>query len=544
MKKVLMSFILLPVLLLSSCGLSEEERAAQAAACMEIEAAAESRKASILSSETAIVKSDTFIKGETYTGTAYYISPNGSDKNSGRSPNTPFATMQPFDELELHYGDAVFFERGGLWRATSLHNAILWTGGITVSAYGEGEKPRFYGSIENGGGEEKWELAYETEDGGKIWRYHQPLTEVAGIVLNGETIVKRDIAFWNGETYLAMDGNDEPTKKEYDVRKFLEDMWCFPDLDYPRENYEAFGERIFVNWQGDKANYVTGPLYFRCDAGNPGALYGDIEFIQPYPFMDGCADDTVFDNLCTSYCSMAFTTGNNGTGPSCGAVIQNCEVGWYGGNVVGYALGTESGDTRLELNYNYYGRHGGCISANGSGITIRNNYVHHAFQEGISLESFVGDSAMTDNTVSGNLVEYCNQAIILCNWDMEVIEERKFRNLTFEDNMVLYTGFENLFHSAWENIMCESFVLQGGPCAHDGTVRVINNVFYLSTESLVQVEQYSKEYTHIFEGNTYVQTAGKGGILMYQGNDPHRISLKRGVLSKLGDESARIITVS
>ena len=54
---------------------------------------ADQRREAIRNSETTIVKSNVFIKGETYTGTAYYICNNGSDRNNGRTsrcfPNFP-----------------------------------------------------------------------------------------------------------------------------------------------------------------------------------------------------------------------------------------------------------------------------------------------------------------------------------------------------------------------------------------------------------------------------------------------------------------------
>ena len=84
-----------------------------AAQLADVRTQAEQRKQEILSCETTIVKSDTFIKGETYTGTAYYISNNGSDENDGRSPETAFASPAALKNSGLQSGDAVFFERGG-----------------------------------------------------------------------------------------------------------------------------------------------------------------------------------------------------------------------------------------------------------------------------------------------------------------------------------------------------------------------------------------------------------------------------------------------
>lgn len=547
-KRIIMTLCLIMItFLLYGCShpQSEEAELSAKATLEQVYSEADIRKQAILNSSTDIVLSDAFIKGETYTGTAYYVSNSGDDRNNGMSPKAPFATVSPFDEIELHYGDAVFFERGSCWRAMTLPWSILGTEGVTISAYGEGEKPKFYGSIENGSGAEKWALAYEDTDGKKIWRYYKDMTEVATIVLNGEEVVKRDIAYWNGDNYLEMDENYELTGSNYSVEADLKNMWCFPYLEYTRENYEAFGERIFVSWDEatGESEYIMGSLYFRCDAGNPGELYEDIEFIQPYPLVDGFADSMVFDNLCIMYSSMTFTSGGTHEGPNNNGVIQNCEVGWMGGNVAGYVTGAESGDTRIELNYGLFGRNGGCISINGSGFVVQNNYVHHSFQEGIAAETFIGDPAMTDNYIAGNLVENCQQAILLCNWDMEVISDRMFRNITFEDNIVIDTGKQNFFNSAWETIMCEAFVLQGGPCAHDGTVVVRNNTFALSVAPLIQIEQYTDTYSKIFDGNTYIQYKNGDGIIVWNSDDYATYALDNHVTQLLGDDNAIVAIV-
>ena len=47
----------------------------------------------ILSTETEIVHSDIYIPGETYTGTAYYISNDGNDDNDGLTPESAWQTI-------------------------------------------------------------------------------------------------------------------------------------------------------------------------------------------------------------------------------------------------------------------------------------------------------------------------------------------------------------------------------------------------------------------------------------------------------------------
>jgi len=508
-----------------------------------IYAAAEERKNAILNSPTTIVKADEYIMGETYSSTAYYVSNNGSDENDGLSPDTPFATVDVFNDIELQYGDAIFFERGSMWRTVELPWSIRGTEGITISAYGEGAKPAFYGSEENGTGSEKWELFYSDDEGKKIWKFYREMTEVASIVLNEKEFVLRDVAYWNGESYLQMeDDHQYSTNKIYDVISYLPDMWCFPSIVYPDISPENMEHRIFRSWdeQTGEEIFYKGPLYFRCDSGNPGEIYSDIEFIMPYAFSDGMSDYQTFDNICIRYSSMTFCSGFNGVREARNGVVQNCEVGWMGGNVFSYATGDEKGDTRIQLNAGLYGRNGGAMSFAGSNYTARNNYVHDSFQEGIALETFDDCDTMEGCIVSGNLIERTTQGILVCNWDLTVNPNHIFKNILIEDNIVLDTGVNNFFSTDWETNHCDAMVLQGGPCANEDLV-IRNNIFAFATGSLVIFDNHSQEYSRVFSGNTYVQTKWGKGIRLVN-RDTSASLTEKNIRAFLGDESAVVIS--
>ena len=160
----------------------------------------QARRDAILATETEIVKSDTFVPGETYTGTAYYIASDGDDRAAGTSPETAWATIDRLNEADLDYGDAVFFRRGDVWRAAQVESRP----GVTYSAYGEGEKPGLYGSVENGGGAEKWSLWYEGEDGRKIWVYYRPMLDCGSIALCEDLAAEKVQPFWNGQSYQVL----------------------------------------------------------------------------------------------------------------------------------------------------------------------------------------------------------------------------------------------------------------------------------------------------------------------------------------------------
>ncbi len=519
-------------------GISQEEITA-------IRNAAKERKQAIINSPTTIVKADQYVMGESYSGTAYYVSNNGSDRNNGRSPEKPFATMKPFEKIELKYGDAVFFERGSLWRATELHWGIRGKQGITLSAYGEGPKPAFYGSSENGTGTEKWKLHYSDGSGKKIWKFYREMTEVASIVLNENEVVHRDIAYWDGKSYFQINEKlDALTGNAYAIEKYLPDMWCFPAIRYPDAVMQNH-ERLFKSWdEHGKAIYYTGPLYFRCDAGNPGEIYQDIEFIQPMSFCDGMSDYQTYDNLCIKYSSGNFTTGYNGIKEACNGVVQNCEIGWMGGHVIAFASGAGDVDERWELNYSgLFGRNSGALSINGSGYTLRNNYVHDAYQEGISMETFPDCDSMVNNTVIGNLVERATQGILICNWDTVVNENHIFKNILVEDNIVLDSGINNFFSSDWENDYANAILIQGGPCAHEGMV-IKNNIFAFATGALVMIDEHSETYSKAFEGNTYAQFAGDDDAIPENGISIHQEvfqPLTKEIVAKLlGDKTGTV----
>ncbi len=126
---------------------------------------AEERKQAVLGSPTIV----------TVIGTKYYVSNSGDDNNDGLSPDKPWATLEKIrwalDNQVIKKGDGVFLERGGLWRGS----IMCWgVDGVTYSAYGEGEKPRIYGSPENGASGAKWSLWYDKK-GVKIWKFYKDI---------------------------------------------------------------------------------------------------------------------------------------------------------------------------------------------------------------------------------------------------------------------------------------------------------------------------------------------------------------------------------
>src|SRR3954452_17150870 len=85
--------------------------------------------------------------------TTYYVSPTGSDSNSGTSPDAAIKTLGRASGLPLNPGDQVLLERG----ATFSGKLAVWKSGtpaspITIGSYGSGNKPVVTGDCLEVGG--------------------------------------------------------------------------------------------------------------------------------------------------------------------------------------------------------------------------------------------------------------------------------------------------------------------------------------------------------------------------------------------------------
>lgn len=505
--------------------------------------AAESRKQEILNSKAAIIKSEEYIQGETYTGTAYYISNNGNDSNDGLSPETAWASLDRLENVKFQFGDAIFFERGSLWRSAQISKYIYGVQGLTLSAYGEGEKPRFYGSPENGTGTEKWELVYEGANGEKIWKFYKEMTDCSGVILDGKYRILRDIAYFDGGNFVSIDDLSTP----YVMEEQLENMECFTELPYTMQPIEdelneanTLGLSIHQDADG---NELTGPIYVRYDAGNPGTLHKEVEFIAACSAFGGMSDYTTLDNLSICYSTQTITSGYFNGVSSDYITIQNCETGWMGGGI-NYFTAKDNG-----ASYPFH-IDGGGFNANGSHITLQNCYSHHMFQESSALETFDGDpDPCTDIIIRDNVLEYVTAGLIVVNWEEDDASEHQLKNVLVENNYVLYSGMETLYNHKdpiysesersvhWPNRlglkMLQTVALG---CRRGGENYVIrNNTFAFSVGTLVDAEEIEIPQKPVFEGNTY---APLPGFSVYQ-----ELENPWGPLAKVTDGTFAVQTI-
>lgn len=483
-------------------------------------AKADARRTDILNSNSSV----------TVTGTKYYVSNNGNDYNKGTSPETAWATLDKVNKTSLMPGDGVYFERGGIWRGTLSSKSK-----ITFSAYGTGEKPKFYGSPENGASPEKWSLMPGTKN---IWVFYKDMLECGTIVFNdGDSWANKTWAYWDGNRYMALPS----FTTAFDVKK-LENHYFFNDV-----NLKGWSD--YVN--GDLMMYDcdrTGPLYLRCDEGNPGKVYSSIEFSANTGRVSlvKVGKGSVVDNLCVMY------NGNVGIEMEDGATLQNCEIGWVGGAVWAYRSISNSSNVPNQDNYwTYIVGAGDGIMLSSPNSKVMNNLVHDCYQSPYTIESGwdkgalgIGKDEKTyfENIhVKGNLFERNEFGGLLANYDPN---DNKYvmRNILFDDNYYLYSGYGwSYIHFPPRAASALRFNWYNSELIED--VSFTNNVFYLSRGNMFDFYDRSCAATIKFSSNTYAQSIGQVIIAIEADGMSYYFNLdaQKTITDKLGDKTAIVL---
>ena len=473
------------------------------------------RKEAILDSPTEIVKSDEFIPGQTYTGTAYYVSPNGNDANDGLSPETAWQNIYKVNDADLLVGDAVFFERGGVYRL--LGDRLNLADGVTYSAYGEGAKPVITLSQENSARAECWELYYEGESGEKIWKFYQDLGEVGGVIFDDETYAARVYELPTAEGWMALDVLTlDPANGIYDENDPC-GFWkvvtkgIYPTVEEALTEDMTFVSRVdltevrfpssFAEWR------VYGGLYLRCDSGNPGELYSSIEIISRREtpdygmdviLIDATAKGFVLDNLSMKYFGSPVVGSFTGCG---GEMIQNCTFEWGGPCL----LDVQTPDT---FDGGYFVASDGLYNV-ANNTTIRNNY----FREVGNSATFESSESVPDSmgtyTVEGNLIENCAQGIR--TYLLE--EEGAFDAIILRDNIILNSG-SSMNNGCYE----EPVAIDLGAIDYQfyKEIEISENILIGSTAAMIRLSRPDR-FQYNFHDNVIAQD--KDGLILTVCND-------------------------
>ena len=446
----------------------------------------------------------------TATGVTYYVSSStGNDSNDGLSPEKAWKTLQKVTRSEdiLKAGDAVLFKRGDLWR-----ERVTFYGGVTYSAYGEGAKPMFYGSPENGADASKWKLVEGTEH---IWEYATPMTDVGLVVLNADM---------EGTIWTDKEVPDLKDGEFYNRGSNFTKVFDFKvELD---KNHDFFSD---IRTSNNRVQ--TGKLYLRCEEGNPGEVYDSIEFNTANNIITVSGDNVIIDNLCIKYGGCH----GIGSGSRKHLTVQNCEVGWIGGGIQYY--GGPNGVVLFGNGIEIYG--------SAENYTINNCYVYQCYDAGIThqIDGGTGSYVMNDIAYTNNVIEDC-----IYNIEHFIVKSddgtgvRKGKNVLIKDNILRRAGYG--FGITRPNGNGSAHIRGVGENEYEpGTFKVINNIFDRGSNVLLTSTAAHHSWLPVYDGNTYVQVLD--GVLGYHTGERMYYDCVADITIKLdlGDENAKVYFV-
>ncbi|MBR5307921.1 MAG: S-layer homology domain-containing protein [Clostridia bacterium] len=383
-------------------------------------------------------------------GKIVYVSSSMGSFDGGDSEDNPLyvKTLNEASDVSLNPGDVMLFRRGDTFRGI-----LNTTAGVTYSAYGVGDKPIFTRSPENGSGTKKWTLEYSDDSGKKIWKYYdESYIDVGGINLfdiSGEnTVAYKEVPssidgkFWV-RGYKPGENSAYPDGIEFDYIEQLDhDLEFFHKADSRYSNYNH------VNIGTNKAPELgssTGPVYLRCDKGNPGTLYSQIEFnLRSNCIAVGSNNNVTVDNICIKF----FGSHGVGAGNVNNLKVTNCEIGWGGGAIQNYQTAANYSNPGHVVRYgNGIEIYGGC-----GNYTIDNCYVYQIYDAGITHQ-VSGHS--NGNYLMENVI-YTNNVLTDCIYNIEYfltqnntknadgtlpLYERIMDNVLFEGNICRRAGY-------------------------------------------------------------------------------------------------------
>jgi len=411
-----------------------------------------------------------------FTGTAYYVSEDGDDKNDGKSPETPWKSLEKVNVASIKAGDAVFFNRGDTFRGQ-----IKTKSGVTYSAYGKGDKPNIFGWNKNSADPALWE---ETEVKG-IWKYKEPIAEDVGNIIFDDMWHTRKVIRSNEKDGKHL---DHRAGREFNTWKDLtENNTFFHDSQAASDSAPAGAEK------------GTGYLYLRSNDGNPGLLYSSIEMAKKvHVISNSTANNVRIDNLCIAY------GGAHGisAGKCDGLTVTNCEFKWIGGSIQTVITGNK-------YNRTWPTPYGNAIEIYGEAknYTVDNCYIWQAYDAAVTHQGgSTGNLAVENVRYTNNVIEECVYAIeIFYGESTNENDVRSMDGVYIENNILRKGG--GFGHYQRPDTGVTALIRNGGILKNTTNYIVKNNIFDRSLTRLITAANDGGSNAQYFD-NLYVQVNG------------------------------------
>lgn len=338
------------------------------------------------------------------SGECRYISENGNDSADGKTPETAWRTVKALADNadSINAGDAVLFERGGVYRGT-----FRTRNGVYYGAYGVGEKPCIYGSHRN-----LAETPWDRGDRENMWTCTGFHSDVGHVVFDH--------------------GREVGTKMRYSV------LECCQNGDF---------------------FYKNGVLHLYMNKGNPADLYNSIEAGERDNIISIAeAENVTIDNLCIKY---GGAHGIQGGGVK-NFTLKNCEIGWIGGSFLdgavrfgnGIELWAQCDGIEVSNCWIYQCYDTGFTFQSSGGGAQRNIKLLNCLLEYNWYSTEMWNNGGTDNTqdnieFSGNIMRFSG-----FGWGRQRPDQVNSSHLFGGNEMCNFTAKNNIFELGNQSLMC------------------------------------------------------------------------------------------
>ena len=457
----------------------------------ELEALSDKRKNEILNSPD---------KTEV-TGTKYFVSADGDDGNDGLTEATAWRTLPRVSGAELAAGDGVFFRRGdvfcGMFYAKS---------GVTYGAYGEGAKPEFH-SFHSLADPAMWEL-YDKEH--RIWHLKEKILDVGTLIFNGgEQHSYKLIPSYRYGRFVCRDDVEKPFDMRAEMKRDLDIFWHYDER--LTETGEKFGESFPIPLLDAEA---FGDLYLRCDRGNPGGAFRELEAaVRLAVIRVGTEHNVHIDNLAIKYTNFGISQGGLRV---TGLHVTNCVLGWIGGCIQSYFGDDPNFPEDRRGSVTRYGNgieiYGGCDD-----FLVENCWCYEIYDAAMSHQRTTRGqkTLMTNVTYKDNLCERCVYSIEYFLDMTEGDTESYMENIEMCGNILRFSGYG--WGQQRHNFYTPAHIKGWSYVNKARNYRIHHNIFDRAAYRLIHTVAKEAESCPEMYANTYVQYYGNN-IGKYGGN--------------------------
>ena len=447
----------------------------------EIEKLAEKRKNEILSLPDA----------NTSGGSVYYVSAAGKDENDGRSPASAWKTLERVSSFDFSEGDEVRFRRGDVFRGF-----VKTRPSIRYCAYGEGEKPRLYGSEKNYADPELWEI-FDAEK--HIWHLKEKTLDCGTLVFDGGAAHSRKlIPSYRGGRFVCRYDEEREFVISDEMTNDLDVFWKYDAVLTEKPSKGEDFPIPSLDWES------RGDLYLRCDAGNPGVVFSSIEALaRRHMFFVGTNHGVTIENLCIKFVGTHAVS----AGTTKNLHVLGCEIGWVGGAIQHY-FGTDPNYTEGRRgSVTRYGNgveiYGGC-----DGYIVENCYIYQVYDAGITHQITTNGKKYELKNIlyRGNLIEKCVYSIEYFLDENTGVDGSIIDGCVIEGNILRLSGYG--WGQQRHNIHTPAHI-KGWSYVNTARNFVIkNNIFDRAAYRMLHtVALYSTSCPEMV-GNTYIQHLG------------------------------------